>query len=117
MNPNEKQIMSYLETYYPESRFGGFTDLDGTIAFYSRVRSLITPDSVVLDIGCGRGAYAEDPVAIRREMRIFRGCCRRVIGVDVDSEASANPFLDEFHQLSGARWPLAGESVDVCISD
>jgi ubiquinone/menaquinone biosynthesis C-methylase UbiE len=109
--------MHYLETFYPESRFGGFTDLDATIKFYSRVHSLITPESVVLDVGCGRGAYAEDPVAIRREMRIFRGRCRRVIGLDIDAEAAGNPYLDEFHQLRNRRWPVDDESVDVCVSD
>ena len=47
--------MTPRERFYPESRFGGFTDVDGTIAFYARVHSQLTPSSVVLDVGCGRG--------------------------------------------------------------
>ena len=50
-----------LERFYPETTFGGFTRVDGTMAFYLRVRSLLCPDSVVLDVGCGRGEYGEDP--------------------------------------------------------
>lgn len=51
--------MDNKERFYPEARFGGFTDIDGTIAFFNRVNSLIETSSVVLDVGCGRGAYAE----------------------------------------------------------
>ena len=35
--------MTPRERFYPESRFGGFTDIDGTIAFYTRVHSQLTP--------------------------------------------------------------------------
>lgn len=107
--------MDYKSIYYPESKFGGFTDVDGTIAFYIRVNSLISPSSVVLDVGCGRGAYAEDPVSIRRELRILKGKCKKVIGIDIDENAKENPFLDEFHLIEGSRWHLEDESVDVCV--
>jgi len=109
--------MSYQTRYYPESAFGGFTHVDGTIAFYSRVSALLSPDAVVLDAGCGRGSYAEDPVAWRRDLRIFQGRCQRVIGIDLDPRAAEHPFLDEFHLLESPRWPLEDESVDVVISD
>lgn len=49
--------MDNKERFYPEARFGGFTDIDGTIAFFNRVNSLIETSSVVLDVGCERGAY------------------------------------------------------------
>jgi SAM-dependent methyltransferase len=109
--------MSYLQTYYPESRFGGFTDVDGTLIFYSHVNALLAPSAVVLDIGCGRGAYASDSVAVRRNLRVLKGRCRRVIGIDVDSAAAVNPSLDEFRQIEGGDWPVEDEAVDVCISD
>jgi len=41
--------MRYEEIYYPEFRFGGFTDIDGTIIFYSRVNSLLDSSFTVLD--------------------------------------------------------------------
>lgn len=114
-------IMDFKTIFYPESRFGGFSDLDGTIRFYSRVDALLSPEAVVLDVGCGRGAYDEDPVALRRRLRIFQGRCARVVGIDVDPEAAHNPHLDEFHLIDARskpmRWPLEDESVDVCVSD
>ena len=109
--------MNYMNAFYPESRIGGFTDLDGTIAFYTRVGVLTGPESVVLDVGCGRGEYADDPVAVRRELRIFRGKCAKVIGIDVDPAAEVNPFIDEFHLIESPRWRLDDQSVDTCICD
>ena len=110
-------MTSYKERYYPESKFGGFTNIDGTIHFYTRVNALIQPDFVVLDYGCGRGAYAEDPVAYRKNLRIFQHKCQRVIGVDVDEDARQNPFIDEFHLLENGRLPLPDNSVDLCVCD
>jgi SAM-dependent methyltransferase len=105
------------QIYYPESRFGGFTNIDGTILFYIRVKSLVKPDSIILDYGCGRGGYIDDPVSIRRELRIFKGKVCRVIGMDVDPHAGENPFLDEFHLINSDQWPLKNESVDIIICD
>jgi SAM-dependent methyltransferase len=109
--------LTHKERFYPESRFGGFTDVDGTIAFYTRAQALVGPMSVVLDVGCGRGAYAEDPVGIRRELRIFKGKVGRVIGIDVDPEAAGNPFLDEFRPLGNGEWPVPDSSIDVAVAD
>ncbi len=109
--------MSYLNLYYPESRFGGFTDVDGTILFYNRVHSFVTPDSIVLDIGCGRGEYDDDPVKLRRESRIFKGKAGHVIGIDVNEAGKTNPFLNEFRPIEGDRWPVASASIDICVCD
>ena len=106
-----------MQFFYPESRFAGFTQIDGTIAFYSRVQALVRTDSVVVDFGCGRGAYAEDPVPFRRDLRIFKGRARHVIGLDANPEAAENPFLNAFYRLEGPRWPLDDSSADVCICD
>jgi SAM-dependent methyltransferase len=108
----------YMSRYYPESRFGGFTDVDGTVAFYTRVHALLEPSFVVLDVGCGRGAYGADPVRVRRELRILKGRCRRVIGLDPDERAGGgNLFLDEFRLLQGDCWPVEDASVDLCLCD
>lgn len=106
-----------MKTFYPESRFGGFTDVDGTIAFYTRVNSLLRSTFRVLDVGCGRAAYAEDCVTLRRNLRVLRGKCNQVMGIDVDPQASANPFLDEFRLIDGERWPVDDHSVEMCICD
>jgi SAM-dependent methyltransferase len=105
------------ESFYPETRLFGFTRLDGTIAFYSRVNALLSPASVVVDFGCGRGAYGADPVAYRRDLRILKGKAARVIGLDVSSAGAQNPYLDEFCPLQGDAWPLPSASIDMVLCD
>src|SRR2546423_1736779 len=111
------KIMSYQNIYYPESRFGGFTSVDGTIAFFIRVNSLIKSSSVVLDVGCGRGASFEDPIFLRRELRVLKGKCAKVIGIDVDARAKDNPFIDEFQIIEGNSWSVESNSIDVLVCD
>jgi SAM-dependent methyltransferase len=104
--------------FHPESEFGGFSDIDGTIPFFLRARELLPADGVALDIGCGRGTQDEDPVRVRRELRILRGHCRRTIGIDVDPAAADNSHIDEFHLIGpDGRWPLPAASVDMAIAD
>jgi len=108
----------FLASFYPESRFGGFSDIDGTIAFYVRVNALVTPDSIVVDFGCGIGAYREDPVQIRRELRVLKGKVRKVVGLDIDAAAAANPFVDEFLLLGEeGLWPLPSHQADLVLCD
>ena len=33
--------MAYKETFYPESRFGGFTDVNSMLIFYTRITGLL----------------------------------------------------------------------------
>jgi len=108
-----------LERFYPESRFGGFSDVDGTVAFYTRLQAMLDPTMTVLDVGCGRGAgMVDNPVAYRRELLKLRGKCRQVIGIDVDPDAEQNPGVDEFHLIDGvSAWPLADASIDLIVSD
>lgn len=111
--------MRYVDRFYPESRFGGFTAIDGTIAFYGRVNSLVRSGSVILDIGCGRGRASEDPVAFRRGLQSFKGRCGKVIGIDVSPIGRENPNIDEFRLIESASsaWPLDDVSVDLCLAD
>lgn len=109
-------LMVLTREFYPESKYGGFSDVDGTIRFYFRVNALLDSTSVVVDYGCGRGAYGEDSVPARRDLRILKGKVERVIGLDVDPIGEQNPYLDEFHLLED-RWPLPDSSADVCICD
>src|SRR5262249_40689121 len=83
-SPQPDLTMNNKERFYPETRFGGFTGVDGTVAFFSRVNSLLEPSFVVLDVGCGRGEYRDDPVPLRRNLRILKGKVERVVGIDVD---------------------------------
>lgn len=103
--------------FYPESNFGGYTDTDGTVAFYTRVNQLARPSDTLIDFGCGRAAYQSDPVDVRRELRVFRGKVEKVIGLDVDPVGEDNPCIDEFRKLDGSRWPLADNSAEICVCD
>ena len=103
--------------FYPEAKFGGFTDIDGTIAFFNRVNSLLDPSFVVLDVGCGRGSHQEDPIDIRKNLRTIKGKVAKVIGIDVDQNAKDNPFLDEFHLIKENSWPVESNSIDLIICD
>jgi SAM-dependent methyltransferase len=108
---------SFEMLFYPEVRFGGFTDADGTLAFFNRVNSLLNASFVVLDVGCGRGEYKEDPVSVRKNLRILKGKVAKVIGIDVDSAAQENPFVDEFHRIKGVPWPIENDSIDLIVCD
>lgn len=106
-----------LADFYPETRFGGFSNIDGTVAFYSRVNALLARDDTVVDFGCGRGAYSEDPVAYRRDLRVLKGKAGRVIGLDADPLAAQNPFLDQFYRLENTCWPLPDSTANLVLSD
>ena len=109
---------SYMTAFYPESTFGGFSDVDGSIRFYSRVHALISPASRVVDFGCGRGSHAEDRVPFRRNLKSFKGKVAKVIGLDVDPAGCGNPLIDEFAQLiPGNPWPLEDKSADLVVCD
>jgi SAM-dependent methyltransferase len=111
--PNTK----FTETFYPESRFGGFSDVDGSISFFTRINALLDPAWTVLDVGCGRGEYAEDTVPYRRALRILKGKVAKVIGLDVDPVGRQNPCLNEFRLLESETWPVESDSIDLIICD
>lgn len=103
---------------YPEMAAGGFSHVDGTVQFYARINALLAPGHTVVDLGAGRGAFLEDPVVYRRELRRLRGKVSRVVGLDVDPAVLRNPALDEAHVLAaGGLFPLPDDSVDILISD
>lgn len=109
----------WMSKFYPEVRFGGFTRVDGSVAFFQRIRSLLEPHSIVLDIGCGRGKIkSEDPVRLRRDLYDLRGACAKVIGIDPDLDASVNPLIHEFHQLHDFKnWPIETQAIDLAFAD
>jgi SAM-dependent methyltransferase len=109
--------MAFKSKFYPESKFGGFSNIDGTVAFYARINALLSPASVVLDFGCGKGIYQQDPLVWRRALRMLRGKVKNVLGLDVDPTATENPYIDEFRLLTNENWPVEDGSIDLVISD
>ncbi len=109
--------MPYRYHFYPESKFGGFTDIDGTITFYTRVNALLESSFVILDVGCGRGSYTEDKISVRKNIRIFKGKAKKTIGIGVDHTAAQNPFITDFFLITGDRWAVYDNSIDLIICD
>ncbi|GHC09312.1 class I SAM-dependent methyltransferase [Thermomonas carbonis] len=108
-----------FEALYPEHEFGGYTNQDGAVAFYSRVQSLLRRDSIVCDFGCGRGFHKDLYRGFARDVQVFTRKAKHVVGVDVDSYAAENPYIDEFRLISpmDAPLPLASESVDLVVTE
>jgi ubiquinone/menaquinone biosynthesis C-methylase UbiE len=61
----------------------------------------------VLEVGCGRGDIAPFP------WRFYPGV--RLVGLDPDLGAAANPHLSEFIHLNGSSWQVPDVSVDLVI--
>lgn len=110
---------SICELLYPETAVGGFSSVDGTIQFFTRVNALLRSDMKVLDLGAGRGEYAtDDPVDYRRKLRNLRGKVSAVIGTDVSEAVLSNPAIDVAHVVKAdERWPLDDKSIDLIVSD
>jgi SAM-dependent methyltransferase len=108
-----------LQRFYPEVEAGGFSRVDGTIEFYTRVNALLAPEMTVLDFGAGRGAaLKDDRCAYRRDLRRLKGKVGKVIGIDVDPVVRENSGLDKAHVIEpGAPLPLSDGSVDLVVAD
>jgi len=108
-----------MDACYPERLVGGFSRADSTWLFYSYVNALLTPQSVVLDLGAGRGELGQSmPDGFIRNLAILKGRVARVVGVDVDPVVTKNPFLDEAAVIApGGALPFPDAAFDVIYSD
>jgi ubiquinone/menaquinone biosynthesis C-methylase UbiE len=110
--------ISFESKCYPERDFGGYTRVDGGVAFYVRVHALLRSEMTVLDVGCGRGEFVErmdrNPAL---KWRILKGACKKVIGIDVSDAGRENSTLDEFRSLDSECWPVESASIDLLVSD
>jgi SAM-dependent methyltransferase len=91
--------------FYPD------TSRDGEVAFYSWVRQIVTPDTIMLNLGAG-------PPAERGPLRVFKGEVARVVGADVDPDVTHNMELDEARVIGqDGVLPFADDTFDVVFSD
>lgn len=105
-------------SYSPGKNFiGGYTDHDGTIEFYSRIKSILLSTHTVVDIGAGRGAWQFDECLARRHARDIKGQVHQFIGVDVDPVVLSNGMTHYNIVYDGISIPLPSQSVDCIISD
>jgi SAM-dependent methyltransferase len=84
-----------VRRFYPESNISGFSHVDGTVAFFTQIASVLRPTDIVLDFGAGRGAaISEDNVEYRRNLSNLVNRCAHLEGCDVDEAVLENPYLD-----------------------
>ncbi len=106
---------------FPEVAAGGYSRVDGSVAFYGRVQALLAErpgPTTIVDFGAGRGRVADDPVAFRRQLQELRGPDRTVIGVDVDPVVLTNPRVDDGRVIGAdGRLPVDDASVDLVVSE
>ncbi|RDJ92889.1 methyltransferase domain-containing protein, partial [Lacticaseibacillus rhamnosus] len=60
----------------------------------------------------GRRARTQRP-----SLRVLKGKCRLVIGMDVNESARDNPFVNEFRPLVEGNWPAEYRSADFVVCD
>ena len=108
-----------LRRAYPEMAAGGFSRVDGSIEFYTRITALLRPDMVVLDIGAGRGSQLLDEQApYRAALGRVQGKVARLVGVDVDAAVLENPYLDAAEVIDGkGRLPFDDAAFDLVYAD
>lgn len=108
-----------LHRAYPEAAAGGFSRVDGSVEFYTRINALLGGDMVVLDIGAGRGSQLLDETApFRAALGRLQGKVARLVGVDVDAAVLDNPFLDEARVIEPTgRLPFDDGSFDLVYAD
>jgi hypothetical protein len=91
-----KRSQKIVSFFYPEVNISGYTSVDGTVEFYSRINSLINDSMTVLDFGAGRAAWYEDDSCIyRKKIRTIKGKVLKIKGCDVDDAIFANKSINE----------------------
>jgi SAM-dependent methyltransferase len=84
-----------MHRFYPESKVGGFSHVDGTVVFFTQIAALLRPTDHVLDFGAGRGEpILDDGVPYRRHLSNLKGRCAHLAGCDIDEVVLDNPYLD-----------------------
>lgn len=105
------------ERLFPERRFASFFRRQIRFVFFSILADIVTPESVVLDYGAGRGKHVESEFGHMARIANFRGRVKKVIGIDPDDAVFSNPTLDEAFRIEpDGSIPLPDASVDVIFS-
>ena len=107
-----------MKSFNPNAnKIGGYSENDGTIDFYSRINCLINNDSVVLDYGAGRGAWAEDENNFRKKTRNLKGKVKKVYACDIDKAVYLNKNVDKILEMKDENVIAPSESIDIIIAD
>ena len=107
-----------MTRFYPESKVGGFSYSDASVAFFSQINAVLRPTDRILDFGAGRGGHIiGDEVEYRRQLSNMRGRCAHVEGCDVDDAVLENPSLDHAEVIPAhSPLPYPDNSFDLVFS-
>ena len=89
--------------------FYGDEKYNGTKRFYDLIRTDVTPDTVMLNLGAGPATKS----AIRR----FKGTVREVCGADIDAVVLSNDELDRAVLIEGGKVDFPSGYFDLIYSD
>lgn len=109
-----------MTSYYDPSQdmLGRYLPLDGTVEFFSRIKTTLRKTDIVIDLGAGRGSwYFEDKCDFRREIRDIKPHVAKFIGLDIDSAVMENPATSENYIIKDNLIPLPDSFADIIISD
>ncbi|HYY55746.1 MAG TPA: methyltransferase domain-containing protein [Pyrinomonadaceae bacterium] len=94
---------TFRQRFYPATYPAA---IDGTPILQQWIRDRLSPGSLLLDLGAGRGHESHD----YRDLAV-------VTGVDINPVVLSNPYVHRSAVASGARLPFPSSSFDVCFSD
>jgi SAM-dependent methyltransferase len=114
-----KTMKSIRHQFHGEAGVDNFTKLDGTIVFYSFVKSLYRENLRVLDFGAGRGAwFHKGDSVMKRRLQDLREHGAHVVAVDVDRGVLENRVSHEQVLVQpGEPLPFPDGSFDLVVSD
>lgn len=115
----KSKTLQNLRWFYPEVGAGGFSRVDGSVAFYTRIHSLLNKDMTVLDLGAGRGGQIDGAtIPFLKDLLTLKGKVKKLIGLDVDDAVLKNPFLDEAKVFDPAEpLPFEDGQFDLIFAD
>ncbi|MEL7691455.1 class I SAM-dependent methyltransferase [Citromicrobium bathyomarinum] len=107
-----------VRRHYPEASVGGFSRVNGSIEFYTRINALVNENSVVLDYGAGRGAQIDtERVPYVRHLKTLKGRVKHLEGCDIDETVMGNPFLNSAKVFQPEKpLPYGDNTFDVIYS-
>lgn len=112
---------AYVKSHFqrhPEIHAGGFSKVDGTVEFFSRVQAILPAHDIVLDLGAGRGKWQEDACTWRRSLADLRGPHRFVVAADIDGAVTEHTAVDAAVLLPRhGGLPFRDRSISMVVAD